>query len=85
MLGSDKRERELAAQGWTRRAMLNQPRLGEVVEQYRALGFEVRLEPADPSGGRDSDGCGACLGQPETAGQYKVVFTRPAGPAGGDS
>ena len=33
------------SEGWTRRFVAGPVRLGEYVEFYRSLGFEVRLEP----------------------------------------
>lgn len=75
---ASQRERELLARGWTRRALLDQPRLGEAVEQYQALGFEVRLEPVDPAACRDSDQCTVCLQDPAAARRLKVLYTRPA-------
>ncbi len=69
---SSKRRQELEAQGWTRQSMMDEPRLTEVVEMYRELGFEVHLEPFKPD---EEDGCTTCMDQePE---RYKVIYTRP--------
>ncbi len=69
---SSKRRQELEAQGWTRQSMMDEPRLTEVVEMYRELGFEVHLEPFNPD---EEDGCTTCMDQePE---RYKVIYTRP--------
>jgi hypothetical protein len=35
----------LEKEGWTRRFVACEPRLGEAVELYRESGFEVHLEP----------------------------------------
>jgi hypothetical protein len=67
-------EQELIAQGWTRQTVTNEPRLSEVVELYRSLGFEVRLEPIEPSAGNDQ-GCDACF--QGAADAFRVVYTRP--------
>lgn len=76
------REAQLAAQGWRRRFMADQPRLGEAVAMYRRMGLEVHLEPVDPAACQSGEGCAACLGQPQAADRCKVIFTRqPAGPA----
>jgi hypothetical protein len=40
-----KSEEELIPEGWTRRFVGGPPRLQEMVEIYRSLGYEVRLEP----------------------------------------
>lgn len=75
-------EAQLLAQGWRRRFMANQPRLGEAVAMYRRLGLEVRLEPVDPAACQPESGCASCLRRPEVAAQFKVIFTRkPASPA----
>lgn len=78
MACSTARDEELAAQGWTRHMMLDQTRLDEVVEQYQALGLEVRLEPVDPAACRAAGVCTACFEHPEAAAQLRVVYTRPA-------
>ncbi len=70
------REEELAAQGWTRRSTLGEPRLSEAVEQYRAMGFEVHLENFDPTA-EGEGGCTTCFGS--AAEQYKTIYTRPSG------
>lgn len=72
------REEELAAQGWTRRGVMNEPRLSEVVEVYQSLGFAVRLEPIDP-GNCHEPGCDACWQGEGVADQFRVVYTRPGG------
>ena len=66
---------ELAAAGWERRATAREPRLGEAVEAYRILGFQVHLEPFDPSV-KSGNGCTVCFENPETAGLFKTIFTR---------
>jgi len=40
-----KREEELVAAGWERRFIACEPRLSEMVEMYKEIGFEVILEP----------------------------------------
>ncbi len=66
------REAELLEQGWTRRFLAGPPRLGEAIELYRALGFEVHLEPPQPEElAKECEGCQAALGL------FRVVYTRP--------
>lgn len=36
---------ELEQQGWTKRFVMDEPRLSEVVELYKFLGYEVKLDP----------------------------------------
>jgi hypothetical protein len=51
------REEELKKQGWEKRFTIDEPRLSEIVEQYKELGFEVLLEPVDTS----SEECTTCI------------------------
>ena len=64
------REEELKKQGWEKRFTIDEPRLSEMVEQYKELGFEVLLEPVDTS----SEECTTCI----TAfhDRYKTIYTR---------
>lgn len=73
------RESQLLAQGWAKQFMADEPRLSEAVEEYRELGFEVRLEEVDPAGCASSGGCTACFADPEVAARFKVIFTRRPG------
>ena len=70
------REAQLLAQGWVRQFLADEPRLSEAVEEYQALGFEVRLEEVDPEACAASGGCAACFAAPELAARFKVIFTR---------
>jgi len=78
-----KRQSQLQAEGWERRTVASEPRLSEVVEEYQALGFEVHLEPFDPSA-KGEGGCTVCFDSPEVAGQFKTVYTRSGGQGGVD-
>jgi hypothetical protein len=71
-----KKEAELIAQGWEKRFMADEPRLGEAVEEYRGLGFEVLLVAVDSKACADSDDCTTCLETPEAAGRMEIIFTR---------
>ena len=64
------REEELIKQGWEKRFTIDEPRLSEMVEQYKELGFEVLLEPVETS----SEECTTCI----TAfhDRYKTIYTR---------
>jgi hypothetical protein len=74
-----KREEELAAQGWEKRFMADEPRLSEMKELYESIGFEVLLEPLPPkeeSAACAESGCTACLdADPE---RYRIIYTRAA-------
>ena len=39
------RQKELEKEGWTKQTTIGEPRLSEIVELYKSLGYEVRLEP----------------------------------------
>ncbi len=66
-----KKAAELAAEGWEKRAIYDEPRLSEVVELYEELGFEILLQPLDPA---EETGCSECMKmKPE---DYKTLFTR---------
>jgi hypothetical protein len=66
------REEELRKQGWEKRFTIDEPRLSEMVEQYKELGFEVLLEPVDTS----SEECTTCLKDPSFSQLYKTIYTR---------
>jgi hypothetical protein len=57
--------------GWVRRTTYDEPRLSELVESYRELGFEVRLEEPDSD---EPDECSACF--KGSAGKLKTIYTR---------
>lgn len=57
--------------GWERRATCSPERLYEQVLLYNELGYEVRVEAADPA--ENPDGCTACL-RPESP--ERVLFIR---------
>ena len=64
------REEELKKEGWEKRFTIDEPRLSEMVEQYREVGFEVLLEPVDTS----SEECTSCITAfPD---RYKTIYTR---------
>ncbi len=64
------REDDLKKEGWEKRFTIDEPRLSEMVEQYRELGFEVLIEPVDPS----SEECDICV---ETdPNRYRTIYTR---------
>ena len=65
-------EAELIAEGWTRRFVGGPPRLQELVELYRSLGFDVWLEPQAPEEFRDEcEDCELALLL------FRVIYTRP--------
>ena len=67
------RQEELEGQGWERRTTYDEPRLSEIVEIYKEMGFEVHVEPFHPE---EEPGCITCMkDHPEL---YKTIYTRKA-------
>ncbi len=66
------REEELRKEGWEKRFTIDEPRLSEMVEEYKEVGFEVLLEPVDIS----SEECTTCLKSPAFGQRYKTIYTR---------
>jgi hypothetical protein len=64
------RENELKKEGWEKRFTTDEPRLSEMVEQYKELGFEVLLEPVDTS----SEECTSCI--TAFSDRYRTIYTR---------
>ena len=66
------REEELKKEGWEKRFTTDEPRLSEMVEQYKELGSEVLLEPVDIT----SEECTSCITDPAFSDCYKTIYTR---------
>ncbi|RZI41087.1 hypothetical protein EGT07_20690 [Herbaspirillum sp. HC18] len=69
------KEGELLAQGWIKQTTIGEPRLTEIVENYRNMGYEVHVveHPAEVSG----DSCNTCFSAGAEAGQmYGDVYIR---------
>ena len=64
------REEELKKDGWEKRFTIDEPRLSEMIEQYKELGFEVLLDPVDTS----AEECTTCMGAFHD--RYKTIYTR---------
>ncbi len=74
-----KREEELLAEGWERRFVATDPRLGEAVELYGEIGFDVLLEPLPTEqelkgAGCEESGCTVCFDIDRE--RYRVIYTR---------
>ncbi len=77
--GMEKRVKELRQGGWEFRFIVDEPRLTEVVELYKELGFEVLIESVIITGGEltaDQD-CGHCLLGVKD--KVVAIFTRKTG------
>jgi hypothetical protein len=71
-------EGELLAQGWTKQTTIGEPRLSEIVENYRKMGYEVHVieHPAEESG----DSCNTCFSADAEHGKMSGdVFIRKNG------
>lgn len=68
------REQELAREGWVKRTTYDEPRLTEMVELYRELGFEVHLEPFNLA---DEPQCAECM--KEAPERFSTIHTRRRG------
>ncbi len=66
----------LVAEGWERRTMTDPQRARELVDQYRELGFDVRLEKLRPQD--FGSACEACA--LTACRSYVTVWTRRAAP-----
>ena len=58
-------------EGWTVKYIGGEPRLSEQVELFRELGFEIRIEPFDPTR------CGGCIECfKESANSLSILYVR---------
>lgn len=76
------REDELVKDGWEKRFIACEPRLSEMADMYREIGFEVLLEPL-PTKEEVEKGCGSSCDEKECTvcydadtARYRVIFTR---------
>jgi hypothetical protein len=64
-------QEDLAREGWEKKTVSDEPRLSEIVEMYKEIGFEVHLEPFNSE---EERGCTDCMkASPE---KYKIIYTR---------
>lgn len=73
------REEELKSKGWEKRFIGSEPRLSEMVELYKEIGFDVLLEPLpdeDEIKAQECSekGCTICFQQDKE--KYKIIYTR---------
>ncbi len=67
-----KREEELKKNGWMKQNTIGEPRLGECVELYKSLGYEVHLELVRPK--EMTEECRKCY--EKELGTVKTIYTR---------
>lgn len=66
-------EMRLLREGWKRLTTIGEPRLSEIAEAYRGMGFEVHVERYRSEG----DGCTSCLDADNEMGKViGTVYTR---------
>ena len=70
---TEERTTELHSHGWQRRFTASEPRLSEMTELYRSLGFEVLIEQPMPVEGQECRGCFDVAGLENRS---KTIFTR---------
>lgn len=75
----------LAQQGWIRRTTIGEPRLSEIAENYRTMGYEVHVEHFRTAG--DEGECTTCYDAADQSGAGEVWGTvyvrhRPAADGG---
>lgn len=73
-------EGDLLAQGWIKQTTIGEPRLSEIVENYRSMGYDVHVveHSVEPAG----DGCNTCYSAGAEIDQvYGDVYIRRTGRA----
>jgi len=74
-------EDALLKEGWVRQTTIGEPRLTEIVQNYKAMGFEVHVEEFKT----DGDGCNTCFEAGSEMGfMYGTVYVRKRSEAAGD-
>jgi hypothetical protein len=87
---SDDVSAKLAREGWILRTTIGEPRLSEVVSNYRAMGFEVHVEQYGTSSADSKDGEAACTSCYDAADKsdasqvWGSVYVRPGGKPSGE-
>ena len=74
-------EEALLKDGWLRQTTIGEPRLSEIVGNYKAMGFEVHVEEFKAEG----DGCNTCFDAGQEMGfMYGTVYVRKCSEPAGD-
>jgi len=61
--------------GWRALSTLSEPRLSEMAENYRALGYQVQIRDVQKS--QETGGCSVCLDAGEEMGRtYGTLYVR---------
>ena len=67
------RQKELEREGWERKNTIDEPRLSELADNYRQLGYEVHFEPVHLD---DEIDCAECLA--EHPDRFRTIYVRRA-------
>ena len=74
-------EAALLRDGWVRQTTIGEPRLSEIVQNYKAMGFEVHVEEFKT----DGEGCNTCFDAGQELGfMYGTVYIRKRNEAAGE-
>jgi hypothetical protein len=74
-------EDALLKDGWKRQTTIGEPRLSEIVQNYKSMGFEVHVEEFKAEG----EGCNTCFDAGQEMGfSYGTVYVRKRGEATGE-
>jgi hypothetical protein len=68
----ESREKRLETEGWVKQTTIGEPRLSEIVELYKSLGYEVHLEPVKLD--ELDEECRSCY--ESEVGEVKTVYVR---------
>jgi hypothetical protein len=68
-------ENELTRDGWQKQSTTDEPRLSELAEMYKDIGYDVHLEPFHPE---EETGCTECMKL--QADRYKTIYIRSQRP-----
>ena len=66
------REKKLEKEGWVKQTTIGEPRLSEIVQLYRSLGYAVHLEPIKLD--ELDEECRSCY--ESEIGEVKTVYVR---------
>lgn len=71
-------EARLLKEGWVKQTTIGEPRLSEIVENYKAMGYEVYVKEYQSQGA----GCNTCFDAGKEMGDvYGDVYIRKSGKA----
>ena len=69
---TEKKDKKLIESGWVKRNDADEPRLSELIELYKSLGFEVMVKDFTPED--TGDECQECI--IHSANKIKTIYTK---------